>query len=31
VHIVNGHDPHVLMRELFTHKGVGTLIERAQS
>jgi acetylglutamate kinase len=28
VHIVNGHEPHVLIRELFTHEGAGTMIER---
>jgi acetylglutamate kinase len=30
VHIVNGHEPHVLIRELLTHQGAGTMIERAQ-
>jgi len=30
VHIVNGHEPHVLIRELFTHEGAGTMIERAR-
>jgi acetylglutamate kinase len=29
VHIVNGHEPHVLIRELLTHQGAGTMIERA--
>jgi acetylglutamate kinase len=29
VHIVDGRDPHVLIRELFTHEGAGTMIERA--
>jgi acetylglutamate kinase len=29
VHIVNGHEPHVLIRELLTHEGAGTMIERA--
>jgi acetylglutamate kinase len=28
VHIVNGHEPHVLIRELLTHQGAGTMIER---
>ena len=28
VHIVDGRDPHVLIRELFTHEGAGTMIER---
>jgi acetylglutamate kinase len=31
VHIVNGHEPHVLIRELLTHQGAGTMIERAES
>jgi acetylglutamate kinase len=31
VHIVNGHEPHVLIRELLTHQGAGTMIERAKS
>ncbi len=31
VHIVNGHEPHVLIRELLTHQGAGTMIERGQS
>lgn len=31
VHIVNGHEPHVLIRELLTHQGAGTMIERAQA
>ncbi len=30
VHIVDGGEPHVLIRELFTHRGAGTMIERAQ-
>jgi acetylglutamate kinase len=30
VHIVNGHEPHVLIRELLTHQGAGTMIERAR-
>ncbi|HEX3269085.1 MAG TPA: acetylglutamate kinase [Ktedonobacterales bacterium] len=30
VHIVNGHEPHVLIRELLTHEGAGTMIERAK-
>jgi acetylglutamate kinase len=30
VHIVNGHEPHVLIRELLTHQGAGTMIERAK-
>ncbi len=29
VHIVDGGEPHVLIRELFTHRGAGTMIERA--
>jgi acetylglutamate kinase len=29
VHIVNGHEPHVLIRELLTYQGAGTMIERA--
>lgn len=29
VHIVDGHQPHVLIRELFTDAGAGTMIERA--
>ena len=29
VHIVDGREPHVLIRELFTHAGAGTMIERA--
>ena len=29
VHIVDGREPHVLIRELFTHEGAGTMIERA--
>lgn len=29
VHIVDGGEPHVLVRELFTHRGAGTMIERA--
>ncbi|MEO7003232.1 MAG: acetylglutamate kinase, partial [Ktedonobacterales bacterium] len=28
VHIVDGGEPHVLIRELFTHQGAGTMIER---
>ena len=28
VHIVDGREPHVLIRELFTHEGAGTMIER---
>jgi acetylglutamate kinase len=31
VHIVNGHEPHVLIRELLTHQGAGTMIERARA
>ncbi|HEX9069651.1 MAG TPA: acetylglutamate kinase [Ktedonobacterales bacterium] len=30
VHIVNGHEPHVLIRELLTDAGAGTMIERAE-
>lgn len=30
VHIVDGREPHVLIRELLTHEGAGTMIERAQ-
>ncbi len=30
VHIVDGREPHVLIRELFTHEGAGTMIQRAQ-
>ncbi len=30
VHIVNGCEPHVLIRELLTHQGTGTMIERAK-
>ena len=30
VHIVDGRDPHVLIRELLTHEGAGTMIERAE-
>jgi acetylglutamate kinase len=29
VHIVDGREPHVLIRELLTHDGAGTMIERA--
>lgn len=29
VHIIDGGEPHVLIRELFTHRGAGTMIERA--
>ncbi|HEU5437903.1 MAG TPA: acetylglutamate kinase [Ktedonobacterales bacterium] len=29
VHIVDGREPHVLIRELMTHEGAGTMIERA--
>jgi acetylglutamate kinase len=29
IHIIDGRDPHVLIRELFTHEGAGTMIERA--
>jgi acetylglutamate kinase len=29
VHIVDGREPHVLIRELLTHEGAGTMIERA--
>lgn len=29
VHIVDGRAPHVLIRELFTHEGAGTMIEHA--
>lgn len=28
VHIVDGREPHVLIRELLTHEGAGTMIER---
>jgi acetylglutamate kinase len=31
VHIVNGREPHVLIRELLTRQGAGTMIERAES
>lgn len=31
VHIVDGGEPHVLIRELFTHRGAGTMIERAKN
>ena len=31
VHIVDGGEPHVLIRELFTHRGAGTMIERARA
>jgi acetylglutamate kinase len=31
VHIVNGREPHVLIRELLTHQGAGTMIERARA
>ncbi len=31
VHIVNGGEPHVLLRELFTDQGVGTMIVRQPS
>ncbi len=31
VHIVDGGEPHVLVRELFTHRGAGTMIERART
>jgi len=30
VHIMDGREPHVLIRELFTHEGAGTMIERAR-
>ncbi len=30
VHIVDGREPHVLIRELFTHEGAGTMIQRAR-
>ena len=30
VHIVDGREPHVLIRELLTHEGAGTMIERAR-
>jgi acetylglutamate kinase len=30
VHIIDGGEPHVLIRELFTHRGAGTMIERAR-
>ena len=30
VHIVDGGEPHVLIRELFTHEGAGTMIRRAR-
>lgn len=29
IHIIDGHEPHVLIRELFTKDGAGTMIERA--
>ncbi len=29
VHIVDGREPHVLLRELLTHEGAGTMIERS--
>ncbi|MGH2515290.1 MAG: acetylglutamate kinase, partial [Ktedonobacterales bacterium] len=29
VHIVDGREPHVLIRELLTHEGAGTMIQRA--
>ncbi|HET9979418.1 MAG TPA: acetylglutamate kinase, partial [Ktedonobacterales bacterium] len=29
VHIVDGREPHVLIRELFTTAGAGTMIQRA--
>jgi acetylglutamate kinase len=28
VHIVDGREPHVLLRELFTDRGAGTMIVR---
>ena len=28
VHIVDGREPHVLLRELFTDQGAGTMIKR---
>ncbi len=31
VHIIDGREPHVLIRELFTREGAGTMIERARS
>lgn len=30
VHIIDGREPHALIRELFTHEGAGTMIEVAQ-
>ncbi len=30
IHIIDGHEPHVLIRELFTREGAGTMIERVQ-
>jgi acetylglutamate kinase len=30
VHIVDGREPHVLLRELLTHEGAGTMIQREQ-
>ncbi|HEV8192682.1 MAG TPA: acetylglutamate kinase [Ktedonobacterales bacterium] len=30
IHIIDGRDPHVLIRELFTREGAGTMIERAR-
>lgn len=30
VHIVDGRDPHVLIRELLTHEGAGTMIEQVE-
>ena len=30
VHIVDGREPHVLLRELFTDQGAGTMIRRRE-
>ncbi|MGZ3716554.1 MAG: acetylglutamate kinase, partial [Ktedonobacterales bacterium] len=30
VHIIDGREPHVLLRELFTDAGAGTMIEPAR-
>lgn len=31
MHIIDGREPHVLLRELFTDEGVGTMIVRQTS
>jgi hypothetical protein len=31
VHIVDGREPHVLLRELFTDQGAGTMIVREKT